>query len=341
MSATFARLLSTGALAVMLAAPTAGFAQAVTLRFATFEPPTTPVSVMFQHWIDEVNADSNGALDIQFFPGGALGRDPRTQLELVQNGVTDIAFGFPFLTPNKFPDDMVTTLPLIIANAHEGTYAHWRLYERGMLRGWDDVVPLMLCTPAPVNVLSTDQVSDLASLTGLRGSATSPIAQQVLTALGAVPVSGFNFSNAAEAMSRGQLDFDLVGFMPASVFRQIEVATSALSIPLGASPCAVYMNREVYDGLPEAARAVLDEYRGMHMGQMWADVIDSVEASVREQFVGQEGHTINALSDEELARATEVTQPIVDEWIAANPNGTALVSALREEVQAVRDGAEW
>ncbi|GAB1381412.1 type 2 periplasmic-binding domain-containing protein [Pararhodobacter aggregans] len=341
MSATFARLLSTGALAFMLASPTSGLAEAVTLRFATFEPPTTPVSVMFQTWIDQVNAASEGALDIQFFPGGALGRDPRTQLELVQNGVTDIAFGFPFLTPNKFPDDMVTTLPLIIANAHEGTYAHWRLYERGLLRGWDDVVPLMLCTPSPVNVLSTEEVADLSSLSGLRGSATSPIAQEILTALGAVPVSGFNFSNAAEAMSRGQLDFDLIGFMPASVFRQIEVATSALMIPLGASPCAVFMNRDVYEGLPEAARAVLDEHRGMPLGLMWADVIDSVESTVRAQFVGQEGNSINELTDEQVARATEVTQPIVDAWIASNPNGTALVGALREEVEALRNGAEW
>ncbi len=336
MTKTSRRILSGLAVACALLGPASAQAEATELKFATFEPPTTPVSMMFQEWIDEVNAASNGTLNIQLYPGGALGRDPRAQLELVENGVTDIAFGFPFLTPNRFPDDLVTTMPLVISNAAEGTYAHWRLYERGMLRGWDEVVPVMLCTPAPVNILSVEQVPDVAALKGLRGSATSPIAQEILKSLGAIPVSGFNFATAAEAMSRGQIDFDLVGFMPGSVFKQNEVAVSALEIPLGASPCAVFMNREVYDALPEEARKVLDEYRGMHMGRMWADVIDSVETAMRAKFSGEDGKALNALSEADMAMAEDVTGPIVKNWIDQNPSGEALVQALREEVDAFR-----
>lgn len=342
MSFKFGAILAALAAAAVIVAPgTSSAADAVELKFATIEPPTTPVSKMFAKWIDEVNAASNGSLKIQLYPGGALGRDPRAQLELVQNGVTDIAFGFPFLTPQKFPDDMVTTLPLIVKSAHEGTYAHWKLYEKGLLRGWDDVVPLMLCTPSPVKILSVHDVADLKSLSGLRGSATSPIAQKILTSLGAVPVSGFNFSNAAEAMSRGMLDFDLIGFMPGSVFKQNEVARYALEIPLGASPCAVFMNKQVYEGLPKDARTAIDEFRGLHLGKMWAEVIDGVEKSMQEKFASEDGKTLYTLSADELAAAETVTKPIVDEWIAGNSNGRALVDSLVAEVEAVRGGAEW
>lgn len=330
-------LLSSLAVAFTLIAPVTAQAEATELKFATFEPPTTPVSMMFQEWIDEVNAASNGTLDIQLYAGGALGRDPRAQLDLVQNGVTDIAFGFPFLTPNRFPDDLVTTMPLVISNAAEGTYAHWKLYERGMLRGWDDVVPLLLCTPAPVNILAVEDIPNLEALQGLRGSATSPIAQEILKSLGAIPVSGFNFATAAEAMSRGQIDFDLIGFMPGSVFKQNEVADSALEIPLGASPCAVFMNKDVYNNLPEEARKVLDEHRGMKLGQMWAEVIDGVEAKMRVKFSDEDGKALNALSDVDMAKAQEVTAPILQDWIDQNPNGAALVEALREEVETYRE----
>ncbi|GLT10930.1 C4-dicarboxylate ABC transporter [Sulfitobacter porphyrae] len=337
MTSIFKKFLGSTAIAIAVLVPVSALAEAVQLKFATIEPPTTPVSQMFQQWIDEVNTASNGALEIELFPGGALGRDPRAQLELVQNGVTDIAFGFPFLTPNKFPNDLVTTLPLVIRNASEGTYAHWKLYEREMLSGWDDVVPLLLCTPAPTNVMSVEDVPTIASLEGLRGSATNPLAQDILKALGAVPVSGFNFATAAEAMSRGQLDFDLVGFTPASIFKQSEVAISALEIPLGASPCAVFMNREAYDGLPEEARAVLDAHRGLHFGQMWAETVERVEAAKREEFAATEGKSVYTPSEADLAKAEEVTGPLVQAWIEANADGSALVEALKAEVQTFRE----
>jgi TRAP-type C4-dicarboxylate transport system substrate-binding protein len=336
MNRTFRKIIAGTAVALTLVAPLSAWAEAVELKFATIEPPTTPVSQMFQAWIDEVNAASDGTLKITFFPGGALGRDPRNQLELVQNGVTDIAFGFPFLTPNKFPNDLVTTMPLVISNASEGTYAHWKLYERNMLSGWDDVIPLLLCTPAPTNVMSKEDVPTIADLKGLRGSATTPIAQEILQALGAIPVSGFNFATAAEAMSRGQIDFDLVGFTPASIFKQSEVAVAALQIPLGASPCAVFMNRATYDGLPEAARSVLDKYRGPYFGKMWADTVDRVEAQMRDKFEKTDGKKVYTPSETDLAGAKEVTDPIVDKWIAEHAGGAELVQALRDEVEAFR-----
>ena len=230
----------------------------VVLKFATTEPPASIATQVWTRWAEQVNKDGKGSIEIKMFAGGALGRDPRNQLTLVQSGVADIAFGFPWFTPGKFPDNLVASLPMLARSVGEGSYAIWRLHERKMLRGWDDVVPLMQATAPPVIVMSTKPVSGLDSLKGLRSSASTPLQMQSILAFGASPVSGFNFSNSAEAMSRGVLDIDLVGFTASVIFKQFDVANYALELPLGPSPVAIFMNKERYDqSIPKPGKSLI------------------------------------------------------------------------------------
>ncbi len=331
----FSRLLCLSVAALVATHASATHA-ASTLKFNAIEPPQALSSKVFKAWIDKVNGEAKGKLAIQFFPGGALGRNPRAQLELVMGGVSDIAFGFPFLTPGKFPDDLVTSLPLVVRNAHEGTYAHWRLYERKMLRGWNDVVPILLCTPAPVVLLSTKPIPTIQALKNKRASATTPMAARIMRAMGAAPVSGFNFSNTAEAMSRGVIDMDTIGFVPARIFKQFDVAKYALDMPLGASPCAVFMNKRAYDSLSPDARAVLDRNRGWVIGKMWADAIDAGEAALRKTWAAKPGNVLTELNAAEFARAEKIVAPVIDEWLKGDPKRPALAKALKEEVAKYR-----
>lgn len=331
----FRKLCSTVAVALAISLPAAAETP-ITLKFSAIEPPQSASSKMFMRWIEKVNREAKGKLKIQFHPGGALGRSPRAQLELVMRGVADMAFGFPFLTPGKFPDDLVTALPLVVRNSHEGTYAHWRLYERKMLRGWNDIVPVMLCTPAPVVILSTKPVPNIDALKNRRASATTPMAAGMMRAMGAAPVSGFNFSNTAEAMSRGVIDMDTIGFVPARIFKQFGVAKHALELPLGASPCAVFMNKQVYDKLPKDMKAVIDRNRGWTLGKMWAETIDTGEAQLRKVWAAKAGNTLNTMSAAETKRAEKIVEPIIAKWMAGDPRRPALAKALREEVARYR-----
>ncbi len=331
----FRRLLTALATLVMLSAASAQ--DRVVLKFATTEPPGSVATVIWQKWADQVNAEAKGAVEIQIFAGGALGRDPRNQLTLVQSGVADIAFGFPFFTPGKFPDNLVVSMPMIARTVAEGSYAIWSLYEREMLRGWDDVVPLMMGTPAPVIVMSTKPVTGLEGLKGLRSSASTPLQMQSVRAFGASPVSGFNFSNSAEAMSRGVLDMDLIGYAPSTIFKQYDVATHAFELPLGPSPMAVFMNRARFDRLSPDARAVIQRHSGRPFVKLWVDAIQAREAEVREKWRTDAKRVQSSLNEQDLARAEALVEPVIQEWAAANaPNGATLVKAFRDEVLRVR-----
>lgn len=331
------KLLSVLVLAACAAGPAAA-QDAPKLKFATTEPPQSIATRVWASWIEKVNAEAKGHFSIELFAGGALGRDPRNQLELVMSGGADMGWGFPFFTPGKFPDNLVVSLPLIIRNAKEGSYAIWRLYERKMLRGWDDVVPVFLCTPSPVIVMSTKPVPNTAALRNLRSSASTPLQMQVVRAFGAAPVSGFNFSNSAEALSRGVLDFDLIGYTPSKIFKQFDVAKHVLEVPLGPSPCAIFMNKGAYEKLTPQARAILDRNRGLPLAEKWAAAIDGNEQAIRAEWQKDSSRTLTTLSDAEMKKAEAVVEPIIAEWAKGNPNGPALVKALREEVQRVREG---
>lgn len=314
----------------------AGAQEPVVLKFATTEPPQSVATQVWQRWADQVNKDGAGVIEIKMFAGGALGRDPRNQLTLVQSGVADIAFGFPWFTPGKFPDNLVVSLPTIARSVSEGSYAIWRLHERNMLRGWDDVVPLMQATAPPVIVMSTKPLSGLDSLKGLRSSASTPLQMQSISAFGASPISGFNFSNSAEAMARGVLDIDLVGFSASMIFKQFEVASYALELPLGPSPVAIFMNKQRYDQLSPKAREILDRNSGAALVKMWVDALQARENEVREQWKAAPNKQLVTMSDADAKRAETTVAPVIKEWASANPKGDDLVQAFRDEVSKVR-----
>ena len=101
-----------------LAAPAAEAQQKTTLKFAVFTPDKelTHVVVM-KPWAERVTKDSAGALEVTTFPNGALGRNPATQLKMIDDGVAEIAWVIPAYTPGVFKDDGVFELPNVIQNS--------------------------------------------------------------------------------------------------------------------------------------------------------------------------------------------------------------------------------
>lgn len=79
---------------------TAQTVQTVTLKLASFEPATAPITGgVLKPWADDVMKASGGTLKIDIFPGGTLGRNPLQQLKLVQDGVADLTWTVPGYTP--------------------------------------------------------------------------------------------------------------------------------------------------------------------------------------------------------------------------------------------------
>ena len=62
----------------------------------------------------------------------------------MQDGVADIAFIIPTYTAGRFPDNDIFELPLLIDTVEEGSFAAWRMFEDGQLRGYEGIKVLGL-----------------------------------------------------------------------------------------------------------------------------------------------------------------------------------------------------
>ena len=165
MSNAIARLL-TIAIALL---PVATLAEPIKLKLAYFSSDREPpyVSVM-QPFLEAVNREGKGLIEIVPYSGGMLGRSYAQQAQLVLDGVADMSWVNPSLTPDLFPDDGVLEFPGQFRDLKEATLVHSRMAAAGELRGYGDFFvisavanyQLMINTRPPIGSLSRSARQD-------------------------------------------------------------------------------------------------------------------------------------------------------------------------------------
>ncbi len=329
------RLATMAAATAMLTA--SAVADPINLKFASFVPERsiTMADIMVP-FIEDVNADSEGTLQIDFFPGGILGRSPAQQLKLVQDGVADIAFIIPTYTAGRFPDNDIFELPLLIDTVEEGSFAAWRMFEGGHLRGYDGIKVLGLF--AGVNSLHASfPIDDLTALQGQKIRGSGYLQTQMIERLGGVPVGGVA-TEITENLDRGIIDATLLDWNSVSIYRIPEVAEHHVDAPLGAAVVLVAMNQRAYDDLPDAAKAAIDKHAGEAFVRRYVDVLAPKYEAVRAEVAATEGQTVRSMSDTERSALETAFAPIFDEWKAQNPAGEDRLQALQDILDDIRGG---
>ncbi|MBI2316215.1 MAG: TRAP transporter substrate-binding protein [Betaproteobacteria bacterium] len=290
-----------------------------------------------RHPGDRSARQGSGALKLDVFPGGTLGRNPLQQLKLVQDGVADIAWVIPGYTPGRFDDTEVVELPFLINNAREGAIGLSRLHAKKLIRGLDGLKVLAWSTTAVANFHGKSPIKALADLRGKKTRASSSQAAKVLEALGAVPVQ-MGAPQVAESLARGVLDLSLNDWSFVATFRLDEVAQHHLAIPLGALAFMVVMQQSKYDALLPAAKAALDRYSGEQLGLRFANAIDIAAGQYMEKSTKSGKGSMVLVSAAEQAAWRKLTDPVVAAWRKAKPGNEQVYKVFTEEVQKVRAG---
>ncbi len=313
-------------------------AQTVTLKFATIDPAQGQnVTQVIMPLAKELSEASRGALKLDVFPGGTLGRNPQQQLKLVLDGVADIAWVIPGYTPGRFDDTEVVELPFLINNAREGAIGLSRLHARKLIRGLDGLKVLAWSTTAVANFHGKAPIRSIADLRGKKTRASSSEAAKVLQALGAVPVQ-MGAPQVAESLARGVLDLSLNDWSFVATFRLDEVAEHHLAIPMGALAFMVVMQQAKYDSLPPAAKAALDRYSGEALGVRFADAIEVAANEYMQKSIKSGKGSVVVVPPAEQAAWRKLTDPVVAAWRKAKPGNEQVYAAFEEEMRKLRAG---
>lgn len=338
---TFNRRQALGALAATCCvAPWAAQAvETVKLKFSSFEPPMANITAnVLTPFAREASAASQGALQIDMFAGGTLGRNPLQQLKLVTDGVADLAWVVLAYTPGRFDDTEVVGLPFISANATEASLALQRLYASGALVGFEGLKVLAVGATPPVGIHGKQPIRMPADLRGKRVRVSGDHLTRMVEALGGAPVS-VGAGQIAESLSRGVVDMTLNNWGFVGDFKVNEVSADHFEIGLGAVAVGVVMRRDRFDALPPAAKAAVEKFSGEVLAKQIGEAFDRQEKEVRERVAKSGKNLVVQPSAAETEAWKKATEPVNESWRKAKPRNQRTYDAFVAQLKRIRGAA--
>lgn len=308
------------------------------LKFAVFTPDAEMThQVVMKPWVEKVNRESGGTLDIQTFPNGALGRNPGLQTKMIQDGVADIAWVIPSYTPGVYLDDDVFELPNVVQDSVEGSVAAWRLLQKGMLRGYDQYYMIGLFVSSPYTFHTNFPVRKADDLKGKKIRVVGTLSTDAVRAIGAVP-EGMPFPQIVEAISRGVIDGTTGHPIAISDFGVSRVANNHFLGKIGTVTLGIFMSKSKFDSLPPQAKAAIEKNRGEALSRAFGKMSEDRNAELIAEWKKDPKRLVTDPTKEENAAWDKMLEPVVSGWVGKDARNKDLSETMRKELASVRAG---
>ncbi len=325
--------------AALFFAATSARADEINLIFAPGSPASAEINnEFFRPFAEKLNTAGKGVLHVDFREGMAIS-DPAKAYDRVTSDVIQIGFMLPNLVAGKFPRTQVVSLPYVGGNLSEySSPALWRLYEHGTLaKEYSDLRVLAISTISQNSLHMLKPLSAPTALAGNKVMVTSKTAADVITRLGAAPISLPPFQ-VYEALQRHTVDGTVTGWPSFQPFKLIEVTTYHLDAPLGSAIGVVFMAKSKYNSLPTQARAIIDANSGESASHEFGRVWDLVADRARQLIKTTQGQVLAEPSAAEVAEMKQKTAPVIDDWLASTPDGRETLDQFNAALAAVSAG---
>jgi TRAP-type C4-dicarboxylate transport system substrate-binding protein len=310
----------------------------VKLKFAVFTPDAEMThQIVMKPWVEKVNRESGGTLEIQTFPNGALGRNPALQTKMIQDGIADIAWVIPSYTPGVYLDDDVFELPNIIQSSTEGSVAAWRLLQKGMLRGYDQYYMIALFVTSPYTFHTNFPVRKPEDLRGKKVRVVGTISTDAVKAAGAVP-EGMPVTQVVEAISRGVIDGTTGHPISMFDFGISRVANNHYLGKIGTVTLGIFMNKAKFDSLPPQAKAAIENNRGEALSRAFGKMSEDRNAELIAEWRKDGKRLVVEPTADQTAAWDKLLSPVVAAWENKDPRNKALAAEMRKELAATRAG---
>ena len=324
-------------IAVLGAGLTPSLAQdKVTLRFADWMPASHyTVKNAAEPFIDKVKELSGGSIEIQYFPGGQLGKG-QDALRLVQTGVADIADISPAYISDKFVLSSVAELPAMFNTACEGTMAFADLAEgKGIIAeqefGPHNVRVLVSVAYAPYKVLTVSQkIDEVKDFKGLKIRTAGGAMDMTADELGAVSVR-MPGPDILPSMSRGTLDGTLAPLQSVKVFDLHTVLKHMTTdVSLGSFITVYAISDRAWEALSADQQSALTE-AGQFATRNHCEYVDAQEPKVIAELES-DGVASNSMAEGELEELEKDLAGVQQRWAAQvdklGKSGTEVLEAF-------------
>jgi TRAP-type C4-dicarboxylate transport system substrate-binding protein len=238
--------------------------EAVEISFSIHDPAASLKGQLYQQWVDDVNAASNGSLNVTLYAGGTLAAQD-VILEALDTGVCDIGLVYTTFYPSLFGLTDVIALPMLgIENATQGTNALWDLYDASpeMKAEYDDYQLIQMYTN-PVSYLNfaTKPVSSIADMNGLKVRCAGGTMVDFIKGTGAAPIT-LSLSEVYEAVEKKTIDGFVQNGSGMTSWNLQDVTPYYIDMPLYVGTWLILMNKDKYESLSDQQKAAIDAFSG-------------------------------------------------------------------------------
>lgn len=326
-----------GAASVVSLIAGAATAADVELRFAHWLPPTHALAVTgFEPWAKSIEEASGGTISVAFFPAQQLGNTV-DHYDMARDGIADISFVQPGLSPGRFPIIAAGDQPLLFASGAAGSAALDAWYREHGAGETADVKHCLAHIHQPGTIHSKAEIRVPEDIRGINLRPAHAAMSAYITSIGAnsIPVAP---PEVRDAITKGVADALTYPWNSVIQWGIDEVVTYHLDVPLYSSTFTIVMNQGSYDRLTEEQKAVIDA----HCSTEWAEKIGGAWAEVdqkgRETLLSRDGHSGVEISEGELKAWIDAAEPMFENWASsvrsAGLDPEEIMNALRGEIDS-------
>ena len=338
MKPTF-RFLLAGAFALLGTA--SAMAQSTVLKYSNWLPVGQAMRVdAIEPWITEVAKVTQGRVKIDTLPK-VIGTVP-AQFDVARDGQADVVIFIPGYTPGRFDISELFELPFMSDNPELYGPIADRYYRKNLVQynEFKGVHVLSFFVVSPGQFFNNKRpIKTMADFHGLKIRSPQPSSTQVLTLLGAVPVSK-PVSEAYELLSAGVLDGTLMPPESVQSFKLIDSLPYASIVPgsLYNTVLVLAMNEDKWASLKPEDRAAIEKISADALAkQIGAAYVRGDQRNW--EAMHKAGKTVETVSPALLAEMKTTLKPVEASWIERAkkrgvPQPERLIAEVRSEVAA-------
>lgn len=330
---------SIGAALALGLSVSAATAQDVTLRLHQMLPlqATIPADAIAP-WIEKVEAESDGRIEIQHFPSMQLGGAPPSLYDQARDGTVDIVWTVLGYTPGRFPKTEAFELPFMVGDAEAGSRAFHEYVEANAMDEFAQTKPLVFHVHGPGWFHTTQPLTSISDVEGMKLRGPTRVTVDLLEQLGATPV-GMPVPAVPEAVSRGVVDGAIIPWEVTLPLRMAELTSHhagfAEAPGLYTATFVMTMNSDSYDALPDDLKAVIDANSGPDTAALFGAAMMGGDVT-GERVATEAGNAITAL-DGERDQWIDAAETVTANWIAEMEergiDGASLINEARSLIE--------
>lgn len=238
--------------------------ESISLTMATMVQPTTPNAPVQDWFLDQLEERSDGRISIERSEPETI-CDATEVAECVRDGRADIGISISDYTPQLFPTMTVATIPFMAENSQAFMQALYKVNteHESAVQLWDQAGIEYIAAWGPGKLIlgSNAPMDSISEVAGERMRVTGFYLQQAFDMVGSNVVA-LPAAETYEAIERGLADAVAWTLDGPVDYRLMEQLTTWTDPGVGHyTTFAIWLNKSVYDSMPDDLRAIVDEVR--------------------------------------------------------------------------------